>query len=156
MKTFSVANGSTMPALGLGTWKSDPGIVSSVVREAIGIGYRHFDCAPIYGNEAEIGQAINAAIRAGDVRREELWITSKLWNSDHARADVGPAIERTLRDLNLEYLDLYLIHWPVAFRPGISFPQEPAEYLSASQAPISQTWAGMEQIASRGLCRTIG
>lgn len=156
MKAFDFGKGGTMPALGLGTWKADPGVVASVVREAIGIGYRHFDCAPIYGNEAEIGKAIKAAIRAGEVRREELWVTSKLWNSDHARADVTPALGRTLGDLGLEYLDLYLIHWPIAFRPGVIFPEDAEEYLSIEQAPISQTWAGMEQAASSGLCRNIG
>jgi len=156
MKAFDFGNGSTMPALGLGTWKADPGVVASVVREAIGIGYRHFDCAPIYGNETEIGTAIKAAIRAGEVRREELWVTSKLWNSDHARADVTPALERTLGDLGLEYLDLYLIHWPIAFRPGVVFPEHAGEYLGIEQAPISQTWAGMEQAVSSGLCRNIG
>jgi alcohol dehydrogenase (NADP+) len=156
MKAFDFDNGGTMPALGLGTWKADPGVVASVVRKAIGIGYRHFDCAPIYGNEAEIGAAINAAISAGEIRREELWITSKLWNSDHARADVAPALKRTLDDLGLEYLDLYLIHWPIAFKPGVIFPKDAQEYLSAEQAPLNQTWAGMEQATSSGMCRHIG
>ncbi len=156
MDLFDFGQGGSMPALGLGTWKADPGVVGDAVREAIRIGYRHFDCAPIYGNQAEIGQALAAAINDGEVQRRDLWITSKLWNSDHARADTLPALERTLSDLRLEYLDLFLIHWPVALKAGVSFPRSGADYLSEAQAPLNQTWAGMEQLVTRGLCRNIG
>jgi len=156
MDLFDFGQGGSMPALGLGTWKADPGAVGDAVREAIRIGYRHFDCAPIYGHQAEIGQALAAAINDGEVQRRDLWITSKLWNSDHARADTLPALERTLSDLRLEYLDLFLIHWPVALKAGVSFPRSGADYLSEAQAPLNQTWAGMEQLVTRGLCRNIG
>ncbi len=150
MDRFDFGQGGTMPALGLGTWKADPASVGDAVREAIRIGYRHFDCAPIYGNQAEIGQALAAAINDGEVQRRDLWITSKLWNSDHARADTLPALERTLSDLRLEYLDLFLIHWPVSLKAGVTFPRSGDDYLTDAQAPLNQTWAGMEQLVTRG------
>ena len=84
MKHLPVTDGRTIPALGLGTWKSSKGDVEKAVAEAIGIGYRHIDCAPIYGNEQEVGTALGAALKAGQVTREEMWITSKLWNNAHA------------------------------------------------------------------------
>jgi len=156
MKFFELQDGGRMPALGLGTWKSQPGEVGGVVREALDIGYRHIDCAPIYLNQAEIGEALSAALDAGDVQRDELWITSKLWCSDHARAAVVPALQRTLTDLRLDYLDLFLIHWPVTFRPGVGFPESPEDFVSPEDAPITETWAGMEEAVEKGLCRHVG
>jgi len=156
MKIYDLGGGNRMPALGLGTWKADPGVVGDAVREAIRIGYRHFDCAHIYGNEREIGAALVGAIAEGDVRRDELWITSKLWNDCHGRDNVLPALERTLGDLGLDYLDLYLVHWPLPQRPGVSFPTRPADYLPADAAALADTWAGMESAADRGLARCIG
>ncbi|MFM7453560.1 MAG: aldo/keto reductase, partial [Cyanobium sp.] len=96
MRTASFANGDRMPLLGLGTWKAAPGEVGAAVREAIRLGYRHIDCASVYANEPEVGAAIGAAIAAGEVRREELWITSKLWCNAHGQANVKPALRRTL------------------------------------------------------------
>jgi alcohol dehydrogenase (NADP+) len=156
MNHFDLAGGGRMPALGLGTWKSDPGVVGDAVREAIHVGYRHFDCAPIYGNEAEIGLALSAAVAAGEVQRKDLWITSKLWNFNHLRADVIPGLKKTLQDLRLEYLDLFLVHWPVAHKPGVVFPESPEDFLSLQDAPLEETWSGMEEAASLGLCRHIG
>ena len=95
-----------MPFLGLGTWKSDPGEVYAAVREAIKIGYRHIDCAALYGNEPEIGQAFADAFKDGDVKREDLWVTSKLWNNAHMKDAVQPTLEQTLKDLQLDELDL--------------------------------------------------
>ncbi|NBC01092.1 MAG: aldo/keto reductase, partial [Bacteroidetes bacterium] len=118
MKTISFANGDEMPILGLGTWKSAPGAVYKAVKTALRVGYRHIDCALIYGNEPEVGNALQEAFRDGVVSRDEVWITSKLWNDAHAREDVRPALEQTLADLQLEAVDLYLMHWPVALRPG--------------------------------------
>ncbi|MBM5828700.1 MAG: aldo/keto reductase, partial [Cyanobacteria bacterium M_surface_7_m2_040] len=111
-----------MPALGLGTWKAAPGQVGQAVQTALQLGYRHIDCASIYGNEAEVGAALTEALAGGVVSRDALWITSKLWNDCHAPQQVRPALERTLADLQLQYLDLYLIHWPVVHRHGVLMP----------------------------------
>merc|ERR1712127_453283 len=100
--------------LGLGTWRSPPGQVSAAVEHALNVGYRHLDCAGGYGNEAEVGEGI----RASGVARSDIFITSKLWNTKHNPEDVEEACRKTLADLKVEYLDLYLIHWPVAFQRG--------------------------------------
>ena len=154
MKTLAFSNGDQMPIVGLGTWKSAPGEVYAAVSEAIRIGYRHIDCAMIYGNEAEIGKALRDAISAGQVTRKELWITSKLWCTSHD--NVEGSIRKTLQDLGLAYLDLYLIHWPVALKPNAGFPRTAGDFLSATEAPIRGTWQGMEAAASAGLTRHIG
>ena len=156
MKTFKLSNNDGMPALGLGTWKSDPGEVYKAVREAIKMGYRHIDCAMIYQNEAEIGQAFSDAFKDGDVKREELWITSKLWNNAHLKDDVQPALENTLKALQLDYLDLYLIHWPVALKPGVGFPSSEDDFLSLKEVPTAVTWSGMEECKKVGLAKHIG
>ncbi len=156
MQTLDLAGGQRMPALGLGTWKAAPGVVGDAVREAIRMGYRHFDCAPVYGNEKEIGRALSAAISAGEIDREELWITSKLWNDCHGRANVLPALRRTLDDLQLDFLDLFLVHWPLPQRPGVSFPATPTDFLDPAECPLSDTWAGMEDAVRAGLTRCAG
>ncbi len=156
MRMLEFKNKDKMPAFGLGTWKSEPGEVYSAVKTAIKKGYRHIDCAPIYGNEKEIGRALSECFEEGLVKREELWITSKLWNTEHLKGDVIPALERTLSDLQLAYLDLYLIHWPVALKQGVGFPQSAEDFLSPQEAPISETWNAMVECVDKGLTRHIG
>jgi len=156
MKHLTFKNGDKMPVIGLGTWKSATGEVYKAVREAINIGYRHFDCAHIYGNEAEIGTAFADAFKTGEVKREELWVTSKLWNNSHRKDQVEPALKVTLQNLQLDYLDLYLIHWPVCLQEGIGFPATPSEFVPISQIPLTETWSGMEALVKKGLARHIG
>jgi len=156
MKSLTYSNGNDMPAFGLGTWKSAPGVVKKAIVEAIKIGYRHIDCAAIYGNENEVGEGIQDCIEEGIVTRNELWITSKLWNNAHKKEDVLPAIEKTLSDLKLEYLDLYLVHWPVAFKKGISMPENTDGYLSLEEVTLEETWSGMQEAQLKGLTKHIG
>lgn len=145
-----------MPVLGLGTFGIARDQCYDIIRSAIRLGYRHFDCAPIYGNQKEIGKAINGAIDEGEVTREELWITSKLWNDQHRYNDVEPACEQTLEELGLEYLDLYMIHWPVAYERGIRFPENEEQWLDWGEAPLEDTWTGMEDCQDAGLAKHIG
>ena len=145
-----------MPALGLGTWKSEPGEVYQAVIDAVKIGYRHIDCAPIYANEAEIGQALQFLFTNGIIKREELWITSKLWCNAHATDQVVPALDKTLKDLQLDYLDLFLIHWPVALKPHVMFAQKADDTISLKEIPTIDTWKGMELCVKKGLARHIG
>ncbi len=156
MKMLQFANGDKMPFLGLGTWKAEPGDVYKAVKEALRLGYRHIDCAPIYGNETEIGQAVSEALQEGVVSRDKLWITSKLWNDAHAPEDVQPALEKTLADLQLDYLDLFLIHWPVVHRKNVVFPGSPSEFIALDELPVAETWLAMEALVSAGLSKHIG
>ena len=121
MKTFPLTNSTTkdaegnvpsIPALGLGTWKSDPGVVGEAVETAIASGYRHLDCAFFYLNEPEIGASLKKALET--TPRSEFFLTSKLWCNSHAPEDVEPALRKTLADLGVDCLDMYLMHWPVA------------------------------------------
>ncbi|WP_109830969.1 aldo/keto reductase [Reichenbachiella versicolor] len=156
MRTLTFDNGDQMPILGLGTWKSAPGEVYEAVLEAIKIGYRHIDCAYIYGNENEVGDAIQEAIKTGLVAREDLWITSKLWNSFHKKEDVEEGMNRSLKALKLDYLDLYLIHWPVAMKSRIDLPSSGADFISLEEIPLIETWNELIELKKTGKIKHIG
>lgn len=163
---LELASGNRLPRVGLGLWKVEPRQTASLVTEAVASGYRHFDSACDYGNEAEAGEGFDRVLREGAVRREDLWVTSKLWNQFHRREHVRPALERTLRDLRLDYLDLYLIHFPVSLRyvppetrypPGwFDDPDADRPVMVPDPVPISETWEAMERLVDAGLVREIG
>ena len=156
MKTLKFRNNDEMPAFGLGTWKSAPGEVYNAVKTAIQQGYRHIDCAAAYGNEAEVGKALSEVFEEGIVSREDIWVTSKLWSNMHAKEDVLIALKQTLSDLQLEYLDLYLIHWPIAQRKEIPFVSSAEHFISLEELPNEVTWEGMEKGVELGLVKHIG
>lgn len=155
-QTLKLNNGRSIPSLGLGTWKSQPGQVGEAVKAAIKAGYRHIDCAAIYGNEKEIGEAFKSCIGT-TVNREDLFITSKLWNTKHNPKDVYAAAKQTLDDLGLAYLDLYLIHWPIAFKDGDErFPKDEQGNMIYAYHHPRDTWEAMEKLVDEGLVRAIG
>lgn len=156
MKLLNFRNGDSIPIVGLGTWKSKPGEVKQAVIWAIEAGYRHIDCAAIYGNEGEVGEGLFTAFDQGLVKREDLHITSKLWNDSHSYDQVIPALEKTLKDLQLEYLDEYLIHWPISFKHGVGFPKTRNDFRTYEEAPIELTWKAMQEAKKLGLAKHIG
>lgn len=150
MKTIRLNTNNDIPVVGLGTWKSETGFAYNAVRWAIKAGYQHIDTAPVYGNQMEIGQALKDAVNEGDIKRENLFITSKLWNDAHAKEDVLPALRETLEELKLDYLDLFLMHWPVAQ------DKTSKELVSLKETPLEETWEQMESALDAGLVKSIG
>lgn len=152
--------------MGLGLWKIETTDTAKIVRTAIECGYRHFDSACDYGNEVQTGEGLKSAINAGLVNRDELWITSKLWNSFHRAEHVRPALLKSMSDLGLDYLDLYLIHFPIAtkyvpieqrYPPGwFADPDATDPKVVADRVPIIETWQAMEELEKEGLVREIG
>mmetsp|Transcript_21207 Transcript_21207/g.63526 ORF Transcript_21207/g.63526 Transcript_21207/m.63526 type:complete len:522 (-) Transcript_21207:302-1867(-) len=145
MPVAKLNSGYSMPLVGLGTWKSERGEVKSAVEAAIRMGYRHIDCASVYQNEGEVGEALDVIQKEGIVPRDDLFITSKLWNTEHLPSRVIEACRRSLKALQLDYLDLYLVHWPA------SGPPEPGLVHK-----YTATWSAMEELVSSGLVRSIG
>lgn len=164
--TQTTLGNSRMPTVGLGTWKIDKPSAAGVVQKAVEVGYRHFDCACDYGNESEVGDGLQRAIAGGDVNRDDLWITSKLWNTYHAPEHVLPALKRTLTDLKQDFLDLYLVHFPIAtkfvpfeerYPPEWFFDPVAAEpKIEPVDVSIRETWEAMEELHQSGLVKNIG
>eukprot|EP00937_MAST-01D_sp_MAST-1D-sp2_P001651 g1651.t1 len=154
--------GALMPVMSLGCWKIERAVTKDVVVEAIRAGYRGLDCACDYGNEKEVGEGIQQAIAEGLVTREQLFVTSKLWCTYHKKEHVEPACRKTLADLGLAYVDLYLIHFPISLKYVPIETRYPPEWLSEAgvmeeePVPVSETWAAMEALADAGLCKAIG
>ena len=147
-----------MPVLGFGTLIPDAAATLSAIRDALEAGFRHFDCAERYRNESEVGEALQAGLAAGGIAREDIFVTTKLWNSNHRPDRVEAAFEACLNRLRLNYLDLYLIHTPFAFQPGDE--QDPRDengnVIYDNEVTLADTWKAMENLVDSGRCRAIG
>ncbi|CDY74837.1 2,5-diketo-D-gluconic acid reductase [Caballeronia glathei] len=150
--------GGRMPAVGFGTLISDAATTISATRDALEAGYRHFDCAERYRNEREVGEALRAGLAAGGITRTDIFVTTKLWNSNHRPERVERAFDASLERLGIDYLDLYLIHTPFAFQPGDE--QDPRDengsVIYDKGVTLLDTWRAMEDLVDRGRCRAIG
>ena len=159
MKRLPLSNGGgSMPAVGFGTLIPDAALTVTATRDALEAGFRHFDCAERYQNEREVGEALQAGLSTGGIAREDLFVTTKLWNTNHRPERVAPAFEASLERLKLNYLDLYLIHTPFAFQPGDD--QDPRDengnILYDREVTLLDTWRALEGLVDRGRCRAIG
>jgi len=159
MTRISLKNGAgRMPALGFGTLIPDPAVTITATTAALEAGFRHFDCAERYSNEREVGQALQAGLAAANIAREDVFVTTKLWNSNHRPERVEPAFHASLERLKLQYLDLYLIHTPFAFQPGDD--QDPRDQngnvLYDHDVTLLDTWKAMETLVDHCKCRAIG
>ncbi|KAJ8263073.1 hypothetical protein COCON_G00155300 [Conger conger] len=154
----TLSTGQKMPLVGLGTWKSAPGQVKQAVLSALDCGYRHIDCAAAYGNEQEVGEALTERVGPGKVlRREDVFVTSKLWNTQHHPDDVESACRLSLAHLGLDYLDLYLMHWPMAFQRGTEvMPRNADGSIRYADTHYRDTWKAMEALVDLGLVKAIG
>ncbi|KAF8194217.1 NADP-dependent oxidoreductase domain-containing protein [Pholiota molesta] len=145
---FTLPSGDRIPSVALGVWRAGPGQVGPAVKTALNVGYRHIDGAWIYGNEAEVGEAI----KASGIPRSDIWLTSKLWNTFHQPNDVEPALDDSLSKLGTDYLDLYLMHWPVAFKNN---GKEIDVDFELTENPYP-TWKKLEEMVEKGKVRNIG
>jgi diketogulonate reductase-like aldo/keto reductase len=158
--------GARFPLVGLGTWKAASGVVRDIVYEALKVGYRHLDCACDYGNEGEVGEGITKAIKEGIVKRSDIFVTSKLWNTYHAKEHVELACRKSLKDLGLDYLDLYLVHFPISLKfvpfeeryppEWVHDPKAKEPKMEFANVSNRETWEAMEQLVEKGLVRNIG
>jgi len=156
IKTLS--NGVKVPQLGLGTWNSAPGEVYAAVKTAlVDGGYRHIDCAFVYQNQEEVGRAVNEVINDGALKREDIFITSKVWNTSHSFARVAENVTATLQQLKVDYVDLLLIHWPFGYQEGGDiFPKDANDTVLTSDIDFLDTWRGLEQAFEKGQTKAIG
>ena len=147
-----------IPAVGFGTLIPDAAVTISATTAALEAGFRHFDCAERYGNEREVGEALQAGITSGGIAREDIFVTTKLWNTNHRPERVEPAFEASLERLRLNYLDLYLIHTPFAFQPGEDHDprDENGNVIYDRDVTLLDTWRAMESLVDHGKCRAIG
>src|SRR5579864_2518985 len=147
-----------MPALGFGTLIPDTVVTKTATRDALDAGFRHFDCAERYRNEREVGEALEAGFAVNGIARENIFVTTKLWNSNHRPERVEPAFEASLDRLGLKYLDLYLIHTPFAFQPGDE--QDPRDQngnvIYDTEVQLLDTWRALEELVQEGKCKAIG
>ncbi|KAG4422456.1 NAD(P)H-dependent D-xylose reductase (XR) [Cadophora malorum] len=163
MATIKLNTGHAMPQVGFGLWKVDNATCADTVYNAIKVGYRLFDGACDYGNEKEAGEGVARAIKEGLVKREDLFLVSKLWNSFHDGDKVEPICRKQLADWGIDYFDLYIVHFPVALKyvdPSVRYPPgwafDGKEDYQLSNASIQETWTAMESVAEKGLAKSIG
>ncbi|XP_017098139.3 1,5-anhydro-D-fructose reductase-like [Drosophila bipectinata] len=152
-------DGTQIQAIGLGTYSSLGGDCERAVLHAIDVGYRHIDCAYFYGNESEVGAAVRQKIKEGVIKREDIFITSKLWNHFHEPERVEHACRKTLENFGLEYVDLYLIHWPFSYvyrGDNVMTPTDENGEVELSDVDILDTWRAMEKLVELGLTKSIG
>ena len=149
-------SGDKMPTVGVGLWKVPTNLAADLTYDAIKSGYRLIDEARVYGNELECGLGINKALTEGLLKREELWVTSKLWNSYHRKEHVKACCLKSLTDLGLKYLDLYLIHFPIGLKYVPFDKMFPVEWKEEDRVPLRETWEAMEELVAEGLVRNIG
>ncbi|MBE8215569.1 MAG: aldo/keto reductase [Endozoicomonadaceae bacterium] len=156
-QTMPLYSNNRMPPIGLGTWEIEPYAAHDAILSALKIGYRHFDCAKFYNNQSAIGEALQYAFKTGLVTRDQLWITSKLWCNSHQPEAVLPAMQDTLQELQLTYLDLYLIHWPVSLKTFDITPNSLEMFFTPNTQPsLIDTWLAMDQLKKKMHTKHIG